>query len=164
MYLAHGLPTWRRKGSPGRRRLQIFSTLWKDWELKIRSSCRDSELSCPHNGAGKSRVILTVSLPRVCWSNREGTPVSLVSIQRWPFSAISVSICGIPCAAYNLYASAQSLDFLDLAENCSFLNWKLKLLPILANFNFWMGTTLSGAAALFKIAWQFYCRYQTLDG
>jgi len=23
------------------------------------------------------------------------------------------------------YASAQSLDFLDLAKNCSFLNWKL---------------------------------------
>jgi hypothetical protein len=51
-----------------------------------------------------------------------------------------VSICGIPCAAYNLYASAQSLDFLDLAENCSFLNRKLKLLPIIANFHFWMGT------------------------
>jgi hypothetical protein len=25
------------------------------------------------------------------------------------------------------HASAQSLDFLDLAEDCSFLNWKLKL-------------------------------------
>jgi hypothetical protein len=26
-----------------------------------------------------------------------------------------------------VYASAQSLDFLDLAQNCSFLNWKLTL-------------------------------------
>jgi hypothetical protein len=25
------------------------------------------------------------------------------------------------------YASAQSLDFLDLAQNCSFMNWKLEL-------------------------------------
>jgi transcription termination factor Rho len=38
------------------------------------------------------------------------------------FSAISVSIFGIACATYHLYASAQSLDFLDLAQNCSFLN------------------------------------------
>jgi hypothetical protein len=52
-----------------------------------------------------------------------------------------VSICGIPCAAYNLYASAQSLDFLDLAENYSFLIWKLKLSPIVPDFHFWMGTS-----------------------
>jgi hypothetical protein len=37
---------------------------------------------------------------------------------------------------------AQSLDFLDLAENCSFLNWKHKLMPIFADFHFWMGTRL----------------------
>ena len=35
---------------------------------------------------------------------------------------------------------AQSLDLLDLAKNCSFLNWKLKLVPIVADFYFWMGT------------------------
>jgi hypothetical protein len=29
-------------------------------------------------------------------------------------------LCDVP-----RYASAQSLDFLDLAKNCSFLNWKL---------------------------------------
>ena len=28
------------------------------------------------------------------------------------------------------YAYAQPLVFLDLAENCSFLNWKLTLVPI----------------------------------
>jgi hypothetical protein len=64
-----------------------------------------------------------------------------VPIQKWPFSAISASNCGISCAAYNLYASAQSLDFLDLAEKCSFLNWKLKLLLISVGSNFWMGTS-----------------------
>jgi len=45
-----------------------------------------------------------------------------VSIRKWPFSAISVSFFGIDCAAYNLYAPAQFLDFLDLAKNFSFLN------------------------------------------
>jgi hypothetical protein len=34
-------------------------------------------------------------------------------------------LCDVP-----QYASAQSLDFLDLAKNCSFLNWKLTLVPI----------------------------------
>jgi hypothetical protein len=54
----------------------------------------------------------------------------LVSIHKWPFPAISVSICGIACATYQMYASAQSLDFLDLAENSSFLDWKLTPVPI----------------------------------
>jgi len=31
-------------------------------------------------------------------------------------------LCDVP-----MYASAQSLDFLDLTENGSFLNWKLTL-------------------------------------
>jgi hypothetical protein len=35
----------------------------------------------------------------------------------------------LPCAAYVKYASAQSLGFLDLAANCSFINWKLQLAP-----------------------------------
>ncbi len=33
-------------------------------------------------------------------------------------------LCDVP-----RYASAQSLVFLDLAKNCSFLNWKLTLVP-----------------------------------
>jgi hypothetical protein len=53
----------------------------------------------------------------------------------------AVSICGIVCAAYNLHASAQSLDFLDFAKNCSFLNWKLELMPIVEDFHFRMGTS-----------------------
>jgi hypothetical protein len=51
-----------------------------------------------------------------------------------------VSICGIPCSRF-ARRDAQSLDFLDLAENYSFLNWKLKLRPILPDFHFWMGTS-----------------------
>jgi hypothetical protein len=53
-----------------------------------------------------------------------GRTDELVSIQKWPFSAISASICGIPCAAYYTYASAESLDFLDLTKKFSFLIWK----------------------------------------
>ena len=34
-------------------------------------------------------------------------------------------LCDVP-----RYASVQPLVFLDLAENCSFLNWKLTLVPI----------------------------------
>ena len=35
-------------------------------------------------------------------------------------------LCGVPT-----YASAQSLDFLDLAKNSSFLDWKLTLVPVM---------------------------------
>jgi len=59
--------------------------------------------------------------------NWEG--IWLVSIHKWPFATISTSIFGISCAAYVKYASAQSLGFLDLAANCSFINWKLQLAP-----------------------------------
>ena len=38
---------------------------------------------------------------------------------------LRVCLCDVP-----RYASAQLLVFLDLAENCSFLNWKLTLVPI----------------------------------
>jgi len=59
-----------------------------------------------------------------------------------PEAATSVSICGISCATYDLYVSAQSLDLPDLAKNCSFLIWKLELMPVVADFHFWMGTIL----------------------
>ncbi|PXF50709.1 MAG: hypothetical protein C4B57_11780 [Deltaproteobacteria bacterium] len=49
----------------------------------------------------------------------------VVSVQKWPFFAISVSIGGVGCATYFPYVSTQLLDFLDLAKNRSFLNWKL---------------------------------------
>jgi len=65
---------------------------------------------------------------------------SLVSIHKWLFSAVSVSIgrrltslqdflCDLP-----MYASAQSLDLLDLAKNSSFLDWKLAVCPTLVMF------------------------------
>ncbi len=38
---------------------------------------------------------------------------------------LRVCLCDVP-----RYASTQPLVFLDLAENCSFLNWKLTLVPI----------------------------------
>jgi hypothetical protein len=52
--------------------------------------------------------------------------MELVSVQKRLFSAISASICGIVCATYlTKYVSVQSLDFLDLAKNFSFLVRKL---------------------------------------
>ncbi len=38
-------------------------------------------------------------------------------------------LCDVPT-----YVSAQSLDFLDLAKNCSFLNWKLTPVPSVVRF------------------------------
>jgi len=46
--------------------------------------------------------------------------ILLVSVSKRPFSAISASVCEISCAAYVEYASAQFLDFLDLAKNFTF--------------------------------------------
>ena len=40
------------------------------------------------------------------------------------FRNICVNLRVCLCGVYS-YASAQPLDFLDLAKNCSFLNWKL---------------------------------------
>ena len=56
--------------------------------------------------------------------------VYLVSIHKWSFCPISASIGGIACAAYRLYASAQSLDLLDLGQKSSFLNWKRRQVAI----------------------------------
>jgi serine/threonine protein kinase len=44
---------------------------------------------------------------------KRGKASGLVSVSKRPFSAISASICGISCAAYVEYASAQFLDLLD---------------------------------------------------
>jgi hypothetical protein len=41
-----------------------------------------------------------------------------------------------------MYVSAQPLDFLDLAKNCSFLNWKLTLVPVIWKFIY--GWALTG--------------------
>jgi hypothetical protein len=57
-------------------------------------------------------------------SQRGGDPDPDGRGRRGDFT-ISASIGGIPCAVYYLHTSAESLDFLELAKNCSFLNWKL---------------------------------------
>jgi hypothetical protein len=51
--------------------------------------------------------------------------VIAVSIHKWPFSAISASIGGIACAAYISMPPRNAADFLELAENCTFLDRKL---------------------------------------
>jgi hypothetical protein len=48
-----------------------------------------------------------------------------VSVHKWPFSAISASIGGIACAAYMITPPANAADFLEFAENCTFLDRKL---------------------------------------
>ncbi len=50
--------------------------------------------------------------------------IELVSIHKWPFSAISASNCGFPCATYYRTSPRKPLFSLTLLENCSFLNWK----------------------------------------
>jgi len=65
----------------------------------------------------------------------------LVSIHKWPIPPISASIIGIPCATYISYVSAQSLDFLDLDEIFSFLNWKHSYVPMVKRTTSWMGTS-----------------------
>ena len=49
----------------------------------------------------------------------------LVSVHKWPFPAISAPIGGIAWCGIQEYSSAQLLDFLELAENCSFLDRNL---------------------------------------
>ena len=44
------------------------------------------------------------------------------------------------CGVVN-YASAQALDFLDLGQKSSFLDWKHQKVPILGNGHLWMGTS-----------------------
>jgi hypothetical protein len=48
-----------------------------------------------------------------------------VSVHKWPFTAISASIGGIACAAYRSAPPRNAADFLEPAENCSFLDRKL---------------------------------------
>jgi len=51
-------------------------------------------------------------------------PAYLVSIRKRFLSALAVSIYGLACAAYAVYASAQPLDFLPRTQNPSFPNGK----------------------------------------
>ena len=58
----------------------------------------------------------------MCWFWTES---SLVSIHKWPFPTISASIGGIVCAAYSSMPPRNASDFLELVENCTFLDRKL---------------------------------------
>ncbi|MFO7666868.1 MAG: hypothetical protein R6V76_09640, partial [Desulfobacterales bacterium] len=53
-------------------------------------------------------------------TTESGILIGTHTINETPYS----DICGISCATYNVYVSAQSLDFLELAQNCLFPNWK----------------------------------------
>jgi hypothetical protein len=49
----------------------------------------------------------------------------IVSVHKWPLSAISASLGGITCAAYTSTPPCNAADFLELAKNCAFLDRKL---------------------------------------
>ncbi len=48
---------------------------------------------------------------------------------------LRVCLCGV-----KNYASAQALDFLDLGQKFSFLDWKHHQVPIISKNPLWMGT------------------------
>jgi hypothetical protein len=52
---------------------------------------------------------------------------------------LSVNLRAYLCGVVN-YASAQALDFLDLGQKSSFLNWKHQKMPVLGNGFLWTGT------------------------
>ena len=54
-------------------------------------------------------------------------------------------LCGVV-----LYASAQALDFLDLEQKSSLLDWKHLKVPVLDNGHLWTGTSLETAAFFCK--------------
>jgi len=52
---------------------------------------------------------------------------------------VGVNLRPCLCGVVN-YASAQTLDFLDLGQKSSFLDWKHQQVPIFGNDHLWMGT------------------------
>ena len=54
-----------------------------------------------------------------------GESCELVSVHKWPFSAISTSIGGIACAAYSSMPPCNYLISLNFRKICSFLDRKL---------------------------------------
>jgi outer membrane protease len=53
---------------------------------------------------------------------------------------LGVNLRACLCGVVN-YASAQALDFLDLGQKSSFLDWKLQNVPIFDNSLLWVGTS-----------------------
>ena len=66
-------------------------------------------------------------------------------------SNLSVNLRVCLCGVVN-YASAQALDFLDLGQKSSFLDWKHQKVPVIGNGLLWTGTILVS-----------YSRYQRCD-
>jgi hypothetical protein len=52
---------------------------------------------------------------------------------------LSVNLRACLCGVVN-YASAQALDFLDLGQKFSFLDWKHQKVPFFGNGLLWSGT------------------------
>jgi hypothetical protein len=52
---------------------------------------------------------------------------------------LSVNQRACLCGVVN-YASAQALDFLDLGQKSSFLDWKHQMVPFFGNCLLWTGT------------------------
>jgi hypothetical protein len=52
---------------------------------------------------------------------------------------LSVNLRACLCGVVN-YASAQALDFLDLGQKSSFLDWKHQKVPFFGNGLLWTGT------------------------
>jgi len=55
---------------------------------------------------------------------------------------VGVNLRACLCGVVN-YASAQAIDFLDLEQKSSFLDWKHQQVPIFGNEPLWMGTSLT---------------------
>jgi hypothetical protein len=53
---------------------------------------------------------------------------------------LCVNLHACLCGVVN-YASAQALDFLDLGQKSSFLDWKHQMVPFIGNGLVWTGTT-----------------------
>ena len=53
---------------------------------------------------------------------------------------LSVNLRACLCGVVN-YASAQALDFLDLGQKSSFLDWKHQKVPVFGNSLLWTGTS-----------------------
>jgi hypothetical protein len=54
---------------------------------------------------------------------------------------LSVNLRACLCGVVN-YASAQALDFLDLGQKSSFLDWKHQMVPFFGKGLLWTGTIL----------------------
>jgi hypothetical protein len=62
---------------------------------------------------------------------------------------LSVNRRACLCGVVN-YASAQTLDFLDLGQKSSFLDWKHQMVPFFGDDLLWTGTNYLSNNCVFK--------------